>query len=489
MKRKTKSIKFIISVLLILLLLKLNTSAQLISIKTVPIASGNQFLIFPSENMGMGGVSIALNDLSLDPFINPAKGSLTKGVSIFSSPVYFSTSQENSSAQTFPLGFRFTSEAWFGSALIAAQQLDISKTNQKAPIIGFNRSFNPYPNLGDNHSNNHYLYGSIGKYLKEYRTSIALGLLWADLNAIEGVNLLYANNDKIEQFGNLFDFRLGLYYEMQNDKTLELILLHNRIDMTHDIISLGWDFLQTKRNLDKTRTYGLHLGYKQPLSQDHWQIGTILTGNWKSHPKIPNYELMKIPRDPGNSYAFNYGIGFSKSTNLSTVGIDLIYEPIWSYTWADALGTVTTKSGDIINHGEKTIENDFRFSNILVRAGLYTHAKPIGIQLGFKTHLIQYWFNQRNFVEEFHRKQKEKWTEWTITWGLIFKFEELQVRYFGHLTAGTGRPGVSSNNFRTVDFAGAKSDFLIAPSGSLILEEEHVILHQISVNIPIGDYK
>ena len=130
MKRKTKSIKFIISVLFILLLLKLNTSAQHISIKTVPIASGNQFLIFPSENMGMGEVSIALNDLSLDLFINPAKGSLTKGVSIFSSPVYFSTSQENSSAQTFPLGFRFTSEAWFGSALIAAQQLDISKTNQ-----------------------------------------------------------------------------------------------------------------------------------------------------------------------------------------------------------------------------------------------------------------------------------------------------------------------------------------------------------------------
>src|ERR1043165_7835191 len=47
--------------------------AQLISIKTVPIAQGDQFDIFPSQHRGMGGVSLALADTLLYPFRNPAQ--------------------------------------------------------------------------------------------------------------------------------------------------------------------------------------------------------------------------------------------------------------------------------------------------------------------------------------------------------------------------------------------------------------------------------
>ena len=50
-------------------------AAQFVSLKTVPIATEDQFLIFPSQNLGMAGVSIALDDPLLDPFVNPAKGS------------------------------------------------------------------------------------------------------------------------------------------------------------------------------------------------------------------------------------------------------------------------------------------------------------------------------------------------------------------------------------------------------------------------------
>src|SRR5437868_3472163 len=37
-------------------------SAQLIPIKTLPLAQGDQFAIFPSANEAMGGVSIAIRD-------------------------------------------------------------------------------------------------------------------------------------------------------------------------------------------------------------------------------------------------------------------------------------------------------------------------------------------------------------------------------------------------------------------------------------------
>ena len=46
-----------------------------------------------------------------------------------------------------------------------------------------------------------------------------------------------------------------------------------------------------KRNYDRYNTTGIHLGYVQPMQSDGWQVGGIITGNWKSHPKIPEYEL------------------------------------------------------------------------------------------------------------------------------------------------------------------------------------------------------
>src|SRR5213079_3737059 len=68
-------------------------AAQLISIKTVPIAQGDQFEIFPSNNLGMGSVSIALPDTLLDPFLNPAKGARLGAARFFGAPTAYGISQ------------------------------------------------------------------------------------------------------------------------------------------------------------------------------------------------------------------------------------------------------------------------------------------------------------------------------------------------------------------------------------------------------------
>src|SRR5437773_8512427 len=57
-----------------LLCLAAPVRAQLIPIKTIPIAQGDQFQIFPANNLGMGSVSIALADSLNDPFVNPEIG-------------------------------------------------------------------------------------------------------------------------------------------------------------------------------------------------------------------------------------------------------------------------------------------------------------------------------------------------------------------------------------------------------------------------------
>ncbi|MEJ2537728.1 MAG: hypothetical protein P8048_11875, partial [Calditrichia bacterium] len=87
----------LLSIMCALLLHPQLTIAQLISVKSVPVAEGDQFTIFPSLNISMGGVSIALDDPLLDPFLNPAKIKETGGSWFYSAPGYYGISDENGS--------------------------------------------------------------------------------------------------------------------------------------------------------------------------------------------------------------------------------------------------------------------------------------------------------------------------------------------------------------------------------------------------------
>src|SRR2546427_3129150 len=115
-----------ISILLLLALTR-PAPAQLISIKTVPIAQGDQFAIFPSNNFGMGGVSIALADTLLDPFVNPAKGARLGAARFFSAPTIYGISQGAGGGRTLPLATIASSDVWFGGRALALQQGDASK--------------------------------------------------------------------------------------------------------------------------------------------------------------------------------------------------------------------------------------------------------------------------------------------------------------------------------------------------------------------------
>jgi len=76
--------------------------AQLIPIKTIPIAQGDQFQIFPSNNMGMGGVSIALPDSLGDPFANPATTARLRASRFFSAPTVYSVSGKAGGGRSLP---------------------------------------------------------------------------------------------------------------------------------------------------------------------------------------------------------------------------------------------------------------------------------------------------------------------------------------------------------------------------------------------------
>ena len=80
-------------------------------------------MIFPSQNLAMGNVSIALDDPLLDPFANPAKAAHIEGALLYGSPTLYSIGDRNRSAKTIPLGGIVSSERFFGGAALALQEL------------------------------------------------------------------------------------------------------------------------------------------------------------------------------------------------------------------------------------------------------------------------------------------------------------------------------------------------------------------------------
>jgi hypothetical protein len=486
----------------LLLFIPIMSSAQLISVKSVPVAATEQFLIVPSQNLGMGGVSIALDDPSMDPFVNPAKGARLSGVYLFSAPLFGNVTENNGGVRTLPLGALLGSGRWFGGMNLAVQQLS---GPERLGLINLRMAndivFNSSSFLANQNANNLYAAGLLGTKLRNTGISIAASVSWAGLEGMQGVNFLYANSSGIDQHGHVVDYRLGLLREKTGQPSFEILLLHNRIKMTHDVYYSRWFWAgdlgnsinrtQVVRNLDQTNTWGLRAGSTFPFGSDDSRAGFIFTVNRKSHPKIPNYELMNIPRDPGTTWAFNFGAGLAKVNDSSAVAMDLIFEPIWSNTWADAAEPVITQRGTIIPAGGKTVENHFRFANFLARLGLSGMGKTAGFQLGLQARFIHYRLEQKNFVTGTRRSQKEFWAEWTPSVGFHLNFSSMQIRYTGCLTAGTGQPGVagSASGIARADALGSSSNFIVAPSGSLTLQGAAVLTHQISVTVKLQALK
>jgi len=475
-------------------------TAQIIQIKTVPVATGDQFLIHPTARMGMANVSIALDDPLLDPFVNPALGSALEQSRLFGAPSYYRIANGNGSGRTLPLGIMIAGQKYFGTASVALQQLQPANRWGAFCCFGdgtvgrLQNSWVDPSSLRDRSATNMYASGSLGRRIGDGRTAIGISAAYSGLDALDGVDLLYASSQSIRQDGHSTDFRLGLTRAMGAEQRLDLLLMHSRIDMTHDVryVDVTWSptwqpttVIRDVLNHDQTRIWGAQAGYTRPLEEDGWRAGLIGRINYMTHPKIPDYEIMNIPRDPGHSWAYNLGLGSSREDGPVSFGIDVVYEPIWSNTWADTEAEITTPGGTIIPAGGKTVENDFRFNNAHLRIGAGREAGRLGFQLGLHVRSISYEMDQYNFITASARQQSESWMEWTPSWGLVGRFPELEVRYSGRYISGTGRPGLAFTGF--ADGARlASANFILAPAGPLNLQESGVLSHQVAVSVPIG---
>ena len=78
--------------------------------------------------------------------------------------------------------------------------------------------------------------------------------------------------------------------------------------------------------------------------------------------------------------------------------------------------------------------------------------------------------------------------EWSPSLGAMVRFPDLEIRYAGWFTTGTGRPSVGFSvrpGTARADAAAEATDFLVPPSGPLVLQEARVTTHQLSVRLPL----
>ena len=480
------------SILMVLALaIQPQADGQVISLKTVPVATGDQFLTLPSQRLGMGSVGLALDDDKLDPFVNPAKGALLEESVLLGTPTFYGISNHNGAGRTLPLAALFRGDRAFGGVSFALQQIEGAQRNDIFFPLVDALWIAPPQRLSELSATNVYANGVFGMELGDSGFSLGGGVSWSGLGAVDGVEHLYASSSAIDQSGHVADFRLGIFSN-RDERHFEAVLLHNRFDMTHEVTYVDWIWAspdqrvltsRVETNLDQTRTTGLHLGFARPITESGWRVGGSWTVNRKSHPKIPNYEIMNIPRDPGISWAHDFGIGIAKSRGPATFGIDVVVEPIWSNTWVEAEADTTGPAAVEIRKGQRTIENEFFFTNVKMRMGMSYELERATFQMGVEVRSYDYTLEQRDNLEGTMRDQDESWMEWTPTIGARFRFPEVEFGYVGRITTGSGRPGVQWTGARAE--AVFASDFIVAPSGPLTLQDAFVLTHQVSISVPI----
>jgi hypothetical protein len=202
---------------------------------------------------------------------------------------------------------------------------------------------------------------------------------------------------------------------------------------------------------------------------------------------------MNIPRDPGTTYGFNLGVGAAKLVAGNSLAIDVVHEPIYSETWADAAGDTATAGGGVIRAGGRTVENRFRFRNVVMRMGLGRElgvspdgSGAFGVRLGLAAYGVDYRLRQQNHVQGTRRTLDERWVEWTPTLGLRLRARDLDLRYTFHFTCVSGGCAPSMGDDVTASGPDiGTGGIIVAPGAPLRFQGGVARAHQVAVSIPL----
>ncbi len=387
---------------------------QIVPVKTVPVLEGPSPGAIPHANLLLSGLDFVLSDRLASPFFNPARGALVGGIVLGSQPSFFHASGHLGQSTEYPLFLQFASGRGFGGISVAFQQAELFSFSARSNPPGGEGSGTNSPR-----ASNYFMQVYGGRALQAGRWWFGVGLTLAHLNGLTAVPLLY-NRELSTQLGYLFAASTGLLHRSRNGHEFDATFLVQKYQMDHTFpLYVRWDLIARPlfdySEKDKTVTLAWQMRYTVPLGSSGARLGWQVTVNRKFHPKIPNYSLMNIPRDPARTWAFQWGMGFSRRTLEGSYGLEFIFEPIWSHTWVQAVGS------DL-----RPLENFFRFRNWQFHFAASTRGEALNVGAGIRLHRISYRLRQidRTLAVVEHgsrtgsgqhiseRKASHHWLEW-----------------------------------------------------------------------------
>lgn len=467
-------------------------AAQVIPIRTAPIMRADGFEILPSRANGMGGVSIALTD-SLDvSWANPAAGARVTGVRLFGSAVAYDVSSDAGRGVAVPVGVVARRGDWFGAGAVALQSV-----KPPGSPLGFVGA--PPPGTVDGNPasgrGSEYGFGMLGRSWSE--VSLGGSVLVARRSAVDGLDQMYGPSLSVDPSGRLTVVRIGVLWEWAGARSLEAVAVHSRTRMTHDVTYFDgyWDpetqqaifAPREERNADEADVWGVHLAHARTLAAG-WRIGWLLTGNRITYPSVPRYDnprdgVMDIEAGRGTAHAFNLGLGLARSDGPVRLGIDVIFEPVWSRIWGEAEDATTT------------VENRLRFSNAIVRLGagrewsLDGDDTVLDAGVGLATRVVGFRLAQFDYRQAAGRDVDERWVEWMPGWGAGLRTGAVEVRYHGTVARGTKRPAPAPTGPACTGLCLAGLSVVPGPGPGPLTELRHVgiVTQQVFVSYRLGN--
>lgn len=441
------------SLLLFFIILPIAAESQLIDVRTYPILSDNTVFALPQRYQGMGGVSIGLRDEYLAPFINPATIMLSSRRFASAMPRWSSwdyRQQRNDQGSSPSSGYTSTNgqsasnlettvgavthNEYFGFAGLINYQSVKSKTLTEYGSTG-------YPATKSETSfgaSNFPFFIATSALIPGTPISVGVAYSAMDLKGFDGVQILYPGSKTIEISGSAQDVRAGVVSPV--GQTMEVELLGGR-STTSDEQKATYDYSPPLLNKEDTKTTFAQLTLRAHVTEN-LQIGFSALGNWTDMPKLPNYPVAGVPRDPGTIVASNIGVGLSwKAAPTVLFAADVILEPIKTDTWVEAQADRLLPDSTTLPKGSVEQRNNYKFWNQLVRAGVELQAADwFVLRFGSSVHFYSYDYYFKSYVwnQERTRTPQLQWTEATLTGGFTAQWRGLQLSYSLEYLHGRG---------------------------------------------------
>lgn len=482
---------------------------QIIGVKTLPLITTRQFNLTPSYYAGMGGVSIALDDDLADGFLNPARITHLDRNLLYLAPFRDSWSNnqvsdpwfrpprpdsrtgplEGSLVQGFPVGvIQHTKLA--GGRIRLTTGLALSP--EQLRHTSHRRQFWD-PETGEWNDPlrmnvfNWPVSGVVAIRFPDKRLSVGVGVDDVMIRGVDGIPLLYPGATKLIQKGRLAHYRLGASLNGPEEGRLDVLLLHKRYHMEQEAV---YDWQPNIQNKDEEKSWLVQLKGRLP-AEDQAQVGLELTGQWKWHPKIPDYPApeISIPRDPGITKAGRIGIGFSNRSGKLLAALDVLAEVIDSKTWGDTTAPVTADDGEVIKAGDPLFRNDYFFTNAMVRLGLeYQLNERLRVQGGWSAKQYSIDYDHEDYVtgERITAAPQNWWKEPVLTAGIVAKMGQMEWIFHTSRKLGTGVPFQDTwwwpwgRLAFAEDIALAAGDILVPPTG-MDFQNAPVVMHRLIV--------